>query len=467
MKPNQPLVESTFYVQGMHCASCEILIEKRLIKQNSVVMVDAQLSKNIITVKHQKGDIITPSFLNKMFADDGYQFSYNAFKKSKYISANATCALPQDNTSTFFIAALIIIGFLLLNKTGLTTLVSVNTNSSLPLFLVFGLLAGFSSCAALVGGIVLSVSKQWVSRYGNTDSTLTKLQPHFLFNTGRVLGFILFGAILGYVGTFFKLSPLFTASLIVLISIVMVVLGLQMLGIRSLAQFQIRLPKSLTVGLADESNFKGRLAPFFMGALTFFLPCGFTITAQTLALASGNPISGALIMGGFALGTIPGLLAVGYSSVKLHSNPNTSAKFSSIAGYLVLFLALYNINNQLTVLGLPNVSFLFATTAATQVAAADLPPIVNGKQVIKMQASANGFTPNNFKIRAGVPVSWQITATANAGCASSIVANGILPDRLDLAPNVPVTKEFIASNTGNYRFSCGMGMYTGSFNVVN
>lgn len=470
MKNTNQLVSTTLYIQGMHCASCEILIEKRLIKEDTVEMVDAHLSKNSVIVEHQKGDHIKPSYLNKMFAEDGYQFSYNPFKKSIGVTDDSSCAVPSGNSlSALFIAGLIIIGFLLLNKLGLTSLVSVNAGSTLPIFLIFGLLAGFSSCAALVGGIILSVSKQWVGNYGNNDNTLAKLEPHFLFNGGRVLGYTLFGALLGVVGNFFKLSPFFTASLVIVVSVMMVLLGLQMLGVRALAKFQIRLPKSLTGSLADESNFKGRLAPALMGALTFFLPCGFTVTAQALALTSGSPITGALIMGLFALGTIPGLLAIGYSSVKLHSNPATAGRFSAIAGYLVLFFALYNINNQLAVLGLANFSSVLAASAVTTqtVNQTSLAPVTNGKQIITMLATSGRYDPNQFTVKVGVPVSWQITNDGTAGCGSSIVAQGLFSDRIDTIPGQIVTKEFTPTKPGVYRFSCTMGMYTGTITVVD
>ena len=91
--------------------------------------------------------------------------------------------------------------------------------------------------------------------------------------------------------------------------------------------------------------------PFIMGALTFFLPCGFTITAQTIALLSASPLQGALIMGFFALGTAPTLLLIGFSSVKFFEKPHLSLTFSKVAGFLVIFFAFYNIYNQLNVLG--------------------------------------------------------------------------------------------------------------------
>jgi sulfite exporter TauE/SafE len=88
-----------------------------------------------------------------------------------------------------------------------------------------------------------------------------------------------------------------------------------------------------------------------MGALTFFLPCGFTITAQTIALLSASAVQGALIMGFFALGTAPMLLLIGLSSVKFLSKPQLAMTFSKVAGFLVIFFAVYNMYNQFNVLG--------------------------------------------------------------------------------------------------------------------
>jgi len=96
---------------------------------------------------------------------------------------------------------LIIIGFLGLNKLGLSGLMNVNSNSSLPVFFLFGLVAGISSCAALVGGIVLSMSKQWGELYADNTSAWKKLQPNLIFNTGRLISYGFFGAILGAVGS--------------------------------------------------------------------------------------------------------------------------------------------------------------------------------------------------------------------------------------------------------------------------
>jgi sulfite exporter TauE/SafE/copper chaperone CopZ len=456
---------STYYVRGMHCASCEILIEKKIFKEDSVEMVDVSLPKETVTIEYQTDKKITPEYLNNIFAEDGYRFSTTPFNKTQKIITKTS----TNPFSAIFIGIAFIIGFILLSKTGLASLVSVNAQSSLPVFFLFGLLAGVSSCAALVGGIILSLSKQWLSSYGHSDSVLHKAQPHFLFNLGRVIGYAGFGAILGMIGNFFRLTPIVSAMLVIGVSLIMILLGLQMVGVKALRNFQIRLPKFITGQVADESNFQGRFAPILMGALTFFLPCGFTITAQALALASGNSLQGALIMGLFALGTVPGLLAIGLSSVKFQSNPKTAKQFSLIAGILVLFFAAFNINAQLSVLGVSNANDLISAPTSTQTSqtTGELPSIVNGKQVVKINASASGYTPNRIRLKANIPTRWEVTANNISGCTNAIISRSLFDGQIDLVDGITSVKEFTSPKPGLYKFSCWMGMVSGTIEVVD
>jgi plastocyanin len=194
--------------------------------------------------------------------------------------------------------------------------------------------------------------------------------------------------------------------------------------------------------------------PFIMGALTFFLPCGFTITVQSLALVSGNPWQGAFIMGLFALGTAPMLLAIGLSSVAFFEKPHLSLTFSKVAGFLVLFFASFTIYNQATVLGFFNQNQV-APYAVLQV------PIVDGKQVIAMTASAGKDNPDYFLVKAGTPVRWKITAQGQLGCNGAIVSRGLFDGLVYLRPGETTVKEFTPQIAGKYRFSCTMGMVSG------
>lgn len=455
--------EVIYSVKGMHCPSCEILIEKRLLELEKVKSVEASTQKGQVVIEYEGQEPDIP-LLNRKFKEDGYIFSPSLLRKKGG-------AEGKGNLLKIGGAVLLAVGlFVVLEKLGLARLVSVDARSALPAFLLFGLVAGLTSCAALVGGIVLSMSKQWSELYSVDDSLTKKLQPHLLFNAGRLASYAGFGALLGLVGKTLRLSTSFASGLVIVISLVMIVLGLQMLGVKYLQRFQFSMPKFVTRYVADERNFKGRYMPLAMGALTFFLPCGFTITAQSLALISGNVLQGSLIMLLFAVGTLPMLLLIGVSSVKFLEKPRLSDVFLKVAGVIVLFFAMYNINNQLVVLNAAGVNDFFRPAAASSTAEAqnlDLPPLVDGKQVIKMEASAGGYSPDSFKVRVGVPVRWEIKDTGTSGCTNAIIAQSLFDGQIDLTPGETSVKEFTPNRIGRFRFSCWMGMVNGVIEVVD
>lgn len=253
----------------------------------------------------------------------------------------------------------------------------------------------------------------------------------------------------------------------------MIGLGLQMLGVKVFRKFQITMPKFITRYITDERKFQGKYMPALLGVFTFFLPCGFTLTAQGLALISGNFLQSALIMIFFALGTAPGLLSIGFSSVKFLEKPHLSNQFLKVAGILVLFFALYNINNQLNLLGFPSLSDI-KLSFNNQISSKEnfsseegVAPIINGKQIIKMKASSYGYIPNYFKVRVGIPVKWEIEDIGTSGCTNAIVSKGLFLGEISLTPGQISVKEFTPTKPGKYKFSCLMGMVSGIIEVVD
>ncbi len=472
----------------MHCASCEILIEKKLLEISGVKLIDAKTANGEVIISYE-GEKPNVHKLNQIFKEFGYVFSDNNISLSAGPSYNNELDYRESGNekkkanSTFVafdIALFIIVAFLVLGKLGVADFINVTSTSSIATFFGFGILAGVSSCAALVGGIVLSMSKQWGEIYshslnGSGQATTTeKLQPHIMFNLGRVLSYGFLGAILGLAGSKLQISLGFTSFLIIVISLLMIGFGLQMLGVKAFRKFQFSLPKSVTRNIANEKKFQSKYAPFIMGALTFFLPCGFTITTQGLALLSGSALLGGLIMSAFALGTALPLLFIGLTSVKFSFKPNLAERFSKVAGFIVIFFALYNLNNQMSVLGynglLGALTKVFSQDQTEQVAkkadTKDLPLIVNGKQVIKMTASAGVDSPNYFKVRMNVPVSWEITGESSLGCNGAIVARNLFSDVVVLKPGGVIIKEFTPTSVGKFGFSCTMGMVRGTIEVV-
>ena len=435
---------------------------KKLATLKEIKSVEASVSKGKVFIIYE-GERPSIDRLNKIFKGENYLFFDQPVK----------IAERKEGNSFFTIVGavlFIIIGFFLIKNSGLTGLINVNSTSSLPVFFLLGLLAGVSSCAALVGGLVLSMSKQWLELYTEKESTLEKLQPHLMFNVGRLVSYAILGGVIGAIGSKFQISLTFTSILIIAVLVMMSFLALQMLGVRAFRKFQFTMPKFITRRIADETKFQGKYTPFIMGVLTFFLPCGFTITAQGLALISGGAIQGALIMLFFALGTLPMLSIIGLSSVKFSQRPHLANKFLKVAGVLVLFFALYNINAQLNVLGFSSLSDIKLNPRNQSSVSNNeegFPPIINGKQIIKMEASSYGYKPNYFKVKTGIPVRWEITDKGTSGCTNAIISRSLFSGEIPLTPGQTSIKEFTPTKAGKYKFSCWMGMVSGIIEVID
>src|SRR3954453_21289998 len=157
---------------------------------------------------------------------------------------------------------------------------------------------------ALVGGLVLAVSARYAKRHPE-GSLGHRLRPHLAFQFGRVLGFTLFGGLLGLLGSSLSVSGRPLAFFMILVAVVMGLVGVQLTHVSPRLGGGLTLPPLLATKLGldrvDGGYVDARAA--LLGAGSFLLPCGFTQAVQVYALSTGDPIRGALIMGGFALGT--------------------------------------------------------------------------------------------------------------------------------------------------------------------
>ncbi|MBD3329507.1 hypothetical protein GF357_03370 [Candidatus Dojkabacteria bacterium] len=490
-KKTKNLKEAKYKVDGMHCPSCELAIEKKLLQEDGVELVDASVSKGEVYIQYSKSK---PSLghLRDLFKNKDYKFYAHKSCKcgnSKRQSSNACGAyrnssplfkmqggkllIDRENLRqylySFGAAGVLILIYYILQKTGVTSGFTVSENSALSMFVLFGIVAGLSSCAALVGGLVLSMSKQWSEMYKDDAGFGGKYTPHILFNFGRLLSFGVFGFMLGGLGSVIGVSFRASAFLAILVSILMIALGLQMLNIPYFKNIRFGLPKFLSRWAMKKDDIKSPWGPFVLGFVTFFLPCGFTVTAQSAALISGSAVRGSLITLAFALGTLPMLMFIGVTSSKLAANKHISGVFLKTVGILVVFFALYTFNSQLNLLGVPSLSDIknISVFADEESVTDDLPPIDDeGNQVIEMSASASGYSPNYFKLRAGIPVKWIIRNDGVSGCTDAVISPDLFEGEVQIDKS-EVIKIFTPGSTGRYKFSCWMGMVTGIIDVVD
>ena len=131
--------------------------------------------------------------------------------------------------------------------------------------------------------------------------------------------------------------------------------------------------------------------------------------------------------------------------------------FFKLVSLVIIAMALFNLSNGLTLMGLNPLS---SSKAGLQAGA----NIENGVQVIRMDQKTNGYSPNHFVIYKNLPVKWIINSLDPHSCASSILVNQLgIRKFLQAGENVI---EFTPQTTGEIRFSCTMGMYSGSFTVI-
>ncbi|WP_295540898.1 sulfite exporter TauE/SafE family protein [uncultured Thiohalocapsa sp.] len=187
--------------------------------------------------------------------------------------------------------------------------------TSLATAFVVGLLGGVH-CVGMCGGVVsmLTLGIDPARRHHLRASLPLQLG----YNLGRVAGYGLAGALAGGVGALLAQSGVLhwgQRTLYGLAAVMMIALGLYLGGWwrglvvieraggllwRHLEPLGRRLLPIRSVGRA-----------LAVGLVWAWLPCGLVYSVLILALGTGSPVQGALLMLAFGLGTLPNLLGIG------------------------------------------------------------------------------------------------------------------------------------------------------------
>ena len=341
-----------FHVSGTHCASCKILIEDILDEQDFINKSKVDLKKETVEIEtdSEKTAEELASILTDTIKPNGYTLSvppphgYGRASEKKTKEKNGQGIIWQ----ALPIGLAFLILFFVLQKSGILNLGIGGTTTPATSF-VIGLIASVSSCLAIVGGLVLSLSAK-ISQ-DNVSDTKTFL----LFHGGRLFSFALLGGVLGIIGNAIGINFTFTAILGLVASLVMLTLGLNLVGV--FAKNNITLPSGLfNFFRRVEHTTLGSTAlttgtPLVLGFATFFLPCGFTQSMQVSALSSGSFISGLLIMLSFALGTLPMLVFLSFGSASFAHGKHALLFYKS-AGIVVIGLGLFALLAGLAGLGI-------------------------------------------------------------------------------------------------------------------
>jgi sulfite exporter TauE/SafE/copper chaperone CopZ len=439
-----------FRIEGMHCVSCEYLLEKELGKLRGV---------NSCKVSHKHGDAIvecddkvTMSKIESVVRDCGYRVG-----KGGASSGGSNGKDKPDYLKIGLTVVVIGLFFWLLGKLEIMKYFpdlgdKVGALTAFPI----GVAASLSTCLAVTGGIVLSFGAKVNLHEGEKPGFLVRAMPHFRFHIGRIVGFAILGGLLGAVGGKFEYSPAFTGYLTMLVAVVMFYMGLNILGlVPNITKIGFHLPKSWGRRIDRLTTVDHHLMPVIIGALTFFLPCGFTQTMQLAAATSGSFISGALIMGLFALGTLPVLFGIGLGST--YAYKDRLKTLYRVIGVVVLFFALYSFNSGLVLTGS---TFTLSPSSSSP---RDSAPVEQNIQTVEMEVDWT-FSPSEFVVKKGIPVEWNIYGKNLTGCSNEVIIPSLgIRKKLQPGPN---KVEFTPQKAGILPFSCWMGMLRGRFIVV-
>lgn len=444
---------ATVCIDGMTCASCELLLERKLKAVPGVKDADVSHKTGIARITAKADQLPSAEGITAAIEKAGY----------KVIDENAptVSSISSDKRKWMEIGGSLLIIFALYKILQVFDLVSLAPSTSGALsvggIFIIGLVAGTSSCLAVTGGLLIALAAKH-NEVHQAETPWQKFKPLLHFNIGRLLSYFILGGFVGVLGQSITLSTRMSGYMSVIVAFIMLYLALSILEIIPKGSFPIRPPKKFSRWIASLSESDHPAAPFALGAFTFFLPCGFTQSLQLAALASGSFMTGAMTMFVFALGTLPSLL--GISAISSTATGTFSRLFLRFSGALVLILALFNLNSGFALTGV-DLSRVFAT-GTQQFAPA--PVITGDMQEVSMAVTSYGYEPSNLTIKAGVPVRWKINGDAAYGCTSVMTI-----------PSLNITKplrqgeniiEFTATQPGQLAFMCSMGMVRGSFTVI-
>lgn len=452
MTKSSRTVETTIGIAGMTCASCELLLERKLQAVPGILSVSVDHRSGTAHLLAQARQAPNAERIAAVVHAAGYSLL------DEEVPSVATIAPDQRVWMEAGIALLIALALGKILQTFDIVALAPSTSDVLSVggILLIGVVAGTSSCLAVTGGLLLAMAARFNERHQSAGAW-ESFRPLLAFNAGRLLSYGALGGLVGFIGQSITLSTKMTGVMNILIALIMLRMALGMLHILPKGIAFLRPPKRLSRAIAHLADSDHPAAPFALGAGTFFLPCGFTQSLQLVALASGSAVAGAVTMGAFAVGTLPSLL--GISAIVSLARGSFSRLFLRLSGAIVLLLALVNLRSGIALTGVSLAAMLPTERRI------EAPRPTGDRQDVAMTVGPYGYEPSTLTIRAGQLVRWTVDGTQAGGCTSGLVVPQLGISRtLRRGPNVI---EFTApSSPGTLAFSCTMGMVRGSFQVI-
>lgn len=362
------------------------------------------------------------------------------------------------------IGALLVVGALIVAQGAVTTAAD---GTSLPLIFLTGLLAGGLSCLAVQGGLLATTVAQRAPVSAEVScSPGRQAAPILMFLSAKLIAYAFLGALLGLLGARVGLTPTARGWLQIAAGLFMVAIVGQLLDLHPIfRRFSLQPPRWLQRRIRQESKRDNLFAPGLLGALTVFIPCGTTQAMMVVAIGTGSPLRGALVMFAFVLGTAPLFFVLGYLATRLGAT--LRGTFTRVAAVVVAVLAAVSLWSGAALAGISLSAPTFLAQNDSVPTAATLVTTDQGStiQEVVVRAEPRAYAPNRIQFTVGQPARLRVMTGQQVGCTSifTIPALGV---EQALPRNSAAIFDIPTDRPGTVRFTCGMGMYNGTIEVV-
>ena len=181
--------------------------------------------------------------------------------------------------------------------------------------LMVGFLGGvhcLGMCGGVVGALTFSLEKK-------IQLSWWRMLPYQLaYNSGRIMSYMLIGALFGFLGsTLGSLATFLPAQQFLqgFAGLFMIALGLYLggwwFGIVSIEKAGQSVWRRLSPYASKFTPVKKLHQAWLYGLVWGWLPCGLVYSMLIMALSAGGALEGSLVMLAFGLGTLPNLLLMG------------------------------------------------------------------------------------------------------------------------------------------------------------